>query len=357
MIPLPKCRRGWRGVFLAWSCACVWAGALETAPPGMVLLPGGTFWMGSEGEEAFPNERPVHRVRVDAFFMDKHPVSNAEFAAFVEATGYRTVAERPLDWEEMRKQVPPGTPRPPPEALAPGSLVFRPTPGPVDLRRMDLWWHWVPGASWRHPEGPGSGIEDRMDHPVVHVAWEDAFAYAEWAGKRLPTEAEWEFAARGGLEGARFAWGNDARPDGNIMLNRWHGDFPYRNTKEDGFAGTSPVGSFPANGYGLFDMGGNVWNWCQDVYHGAAFEERAGCEQGCVNPAGPEPGASEKPLAGDPSPPPVPGATRRVTKGGSFLCHPDYCESYRPAARRGTTPDTATSHTGFRCVRDLSPGP
>lgn len=328
--------------------------AAEEPPAGMVLIPGGEFLMGSEAPEAFVNEGPVHRVRVDAFYMDTHPVTNAEFARFVEATGYTTVAERAVDWEEMKKQVPPGTPKPPDEVLAPGSLVFRPTEGPVDLRRMDAWWHWTSGASWRHPEGPGSSIEDRMDHPVVHVAWDDAVAYATWADKRLPTEAEWEFAARGGLEEARFAWGNDERPDGRIMANRWQGAFPYHNTAEDGFPGTSPVGSFPANGYGLYDMGGNVWNWCADIYHAAVYANRDMDRGGvCCNPAGPDPDSPEKPIYGDPSPPTVPGALRRVTKGGSFLCHPDYCESYRPAARRGTPPDTGSSHIGFRCVMDV----
>jgi len=334
---------------VAWLCA-----AYGKAPPrGMVLIPGGEFWMGSEAPEAFPNEGPVHRVRVDAFYMDTHPVTNAEFARFVEEAGYKTVAERPVDWEEMKTQLPPGTPKPSDEVLAPGSLVFRPTRRPVDLRRMDGWWAWTHGATWRHPEGPGSSIEDRMDHPVVQIAWEDAAAYAAWAGKRLPTEAEWEFAARGGLEGARYAWGNEERPEGNIMVNRWDGDFPYRNTAEDGFVGTSPVGTFPANGYGLYDMGGNVWNWCADVYHAAAFAARAAEESVCLNPAGPDVEERERPLMGDPSPATVPGALRRVTKGGSFLCHPDYCESYRPAARRGTPPDTGTSHIGFRCVMDV----
>jgi len=329
----------------------------NTPPPGMVKIAGGEFSMGSEAPEAFPNEGPVHRVQVDSFFMDTHPVTNREFAEFVEATGYITVAEQELDWEELRKQLPPGTPKPPPEVLVPGSLVFRQTDGPVNLRWMDQWWAWTPGASWRHPEGPGSSIEDRMDHPVVQVAWDDAVAYAEWAGKRLPTEAEWEYAARGGLEGARYAWGNEERPDGEIRVNRWHGEFPHRNTREDGFEGTAPVGSFPPNAYGLYDMGGNVWNWCADIYHGTTFSERAADDEVCFNPTGPEPDQRERPLRGDPSPPTAPGAIRRVIKGGSFLCHPDYCESYRPSARRGSPPDTATSHVGFRLAKDLSPEP
>ena len=345
----------WLASVILPTCMIGGASANQDHPPppeGMALIPGGEFLMGSDGPSAYPNERPPHRVRVDAFYMDTHHVTNARFQEFVEATGYITVAEQALDWEEMRKQVPPGTPRPPAEALQPGSLVFRPTAGPVNLRYMGQWWEWTIGASWQHPEGPGSSIADRLDHPVVHIAWADAVAFADWAGKRLPTEAEWEFAARGGLEAARFSWGNEERPDGQIMVNRWHGDFPYQNTEEDGFARTSPVGSFPPNGYGLYDMAGNVWDWCSDVYHGAAFAARAETGEPCCNPTGPTPDDPEPFLLGDPSPPSVPGAERRVIKGGSFLCHPAYCESYRPAARRGTSPDTSSSHIGFRLVKD-----
>jgi formylglycine-generating enzyme required for sulfatase activity len=319
----------------------------------MVLIPGGEFTMGSEAEYAQANEKPAHRVKVSPFFLDARPVTNAEFAKFVEATGYVTVAERPVDWEEMKKQVPPGTPKPPDEMLLPGSLVFTPSTGPVDLRNMANWWTWTTGADWRHPEGPQSNLQGRENHPVVQVAWDDAVAYAKWAGKRLPTEAEWEFAARGGKDGLRYAWGNEERVDGTYRANRWTGAFPYQNSKEDGFAGTSPVGSYPANAYGLYDMGGNVWNWCSDVYHGGAFTARSGTEV-CCDPAGPSTGAAERPLAGDPSPPDVPGNLRRVTKGGSFLCAPNYCESYRPAARRGVPPDTGSSHVGFRCARSVS---
>lgn len=331
------------------------ARAVEPAPPGMVLIPAGEFSMGSDAEYALPNEHPAHRVTVSAFLIDTHPVTNADFEKFVEATGYKTVAERPVDWEELKKQVPPGTPKPPDETLQPGSLVFRPTPGPVPLDNMAAWWEWTTGANWRHPEGPGSDLKGREDHPVVHIAWEDAQAYAKWAGKRLPTEAEWEYAARGGLEGKRYAWGDEEQSDGRWMANRWNGKFPYENTKEDGFAGTSPVGSFPANGYGLSDMGGNVWNWCSDIYHGSAHAEKAGDGGVCCDPQGPAVAAEARPLRGDPSPPDVPGALRRVIKGGSFLCSPDYCESYRPAARRGTSPDTGSSHVGFRCAKSPTP--
>ena len=324
-------------------------------PSGMVLIPGGEFLMGSDAEYAFPNERPAHRVKVNPFFLDIHPVTNAEFSKFVKATGYVTIAERAVDWEEVRKQVPPGTPKPPAEVLAPGSLVFQPTKGPVDLRDLSAWWQWTHGASWSHPEGPGSSIAGRENHPVVQIAWADANAYATWAGKRLPTEAEWEFAAAGGNEGHRYAWGTEERPAGRFMLNRWTGQFPYRNDASDGFAGTSPVGAFPANGYGLYDMSGNVWNWCGDIYRADAFAERSQSGEICCDPAGPQTTQGEKVIPGDPSPPTVPGVERRVIKGGSFLCDPAYCESYRPSARRGTPPDTGSSHVGFRCAKDATP--
>ncbi len=357
-----KSIQNWNEAFFArlwaavmWACCFLVVIKGNVAFAEMVWIPGGEFTMGSEADWAYPNEGPEHRVRVSGFWMDKHALTNAEFARFVEETGYVTVAERAVEWEEMKKQVPPGTPKPPEKVLQPGSLVFQKTERPVDLRNMGNWWRWTTGANWRQPEGPGSNLKGRENHPVVQVAWEDAAAYAKWAGKRLPTEAEWEYAARGGLEGKRYAWGDEERPEGRWMANRWTGDFPWRNTEEDGFAGVAPVGSFPPNGYGLYDMGGNVWQWCADVYHGGAYLERAR-EGVCCDPQGPEVGAVERPLAGDPSPPDVPGVLRRVLKGGSYLCHPDYCESYRPAARRGSTPDSATNHTGFRCVRSESGG-
>jgi formylglycine-generating enzyme len=326
-----------------------------STPQGFAYIPGGIFTMGSEATYAFPNEKPAHEVSVSPFLLAVHDVTNADFARFVAATGYITVAERSVDWEEIKKQVPPGTPRPPDFQLQPGSLVFQPTAGPVDVSDMSQWWVWTTGASWRHPEGPGSDITGRENHPVVQVAFEDAQAYAKWAGARLPTEAEWEFAARGGLVRARYAWGEaDPHPaEGRHLANTWTGDFPWRNTAADGYAGTSPVGSYPANYYGLFDMGGNVWNWCSDLYAGDTFAVRATRPEMCGDPSGPPAGAGLRPLAGDPSPAEVPGQPRHVTKGGSFLCNPSYCESYRPSARRGTPPDTGTSHIGFRLAKDL----
>jgi formylglycine-generating enzyme len=315
---------------------------------GMVYLPGGEFTMGSTDPLARPDETPVHRVRVQGFWIDRTEVTNAQFADFVKATGYKTVAERPVDWEELKKQVPEGTPRPPDAVLEPGSLVFTPPDHPVDLARYDLWWSWTHGADWRHPEGPDSSIEDRMDHPVVQVAWEDAQAYARWAGKRLPTEAEWEYAARGGLDGAVNTWGD--KPVGPAHSNIWTGHFPDRNTAEDGFVRTAPVGSFPPNGFGLVDMSGNVWEWCSDLYRVDAYARRllsaGGLGTVIVDPAGPTSSL-------DPRNPNAPES--RVQRGGSYLCNDSYCASYRPSARMGCPPDTGMSHIGFRCVADVPP--
>ncbi|MFM8699310.1 MAG: SUMF1/EgtB/PvdO family nonheme iron enzyme, partial [Phycisphaerales bacterium] len=253
-------------------------------PAGMAWIPGGEFSMGSTDPLARPDEQPVHRVRVNPFWMDETEVTNAQFAAFVAATGYRTVAERPIDWEELKKQVPPGTPKPDGAMLQPGSLVFTPPTSPVALGDASAWWRWLPGTCWKHPDGPGSSIAGRERMPVVHVSFEDAQAYAAWAGKRLPTEAEWEFAARGGLEGTPFAWG--AQPLDATRCNVWQGHFPDTNTAADGFAGAAPVGSFPANGYGLFDMAGNVWEWCSDRYRPDTYAQRAAGAP-VVNPTGP----------------------------------------------------------------------
>ncbi len=282
--------------------------------PGMVALPGGEFLMGSDAPFSLPNERPAHRVRVSPFLLDTHPVTNADFARIVAATGYITVAERPVDWEELKKQAPPGTPKPPAELLPPGSMVFRPTPGPVDLRNMAQWWQWVPGANWRNPEGPGSGME--------------------------------------GKENARYPWGDEERPEGRWMANRWTGNFPYQNTAEDGFVGVASVGSFPPNAFGLYDMAGNMGNWCADIYYGAVYAQRAS-DGTCCDPTSLLAEEPELPLPGDPSPVEIPGPLRRVSKGGSYLCAPDYCKSYRPLARRGMTPDSSTNHLGFRCAKSL----
>ena len=293
----------------------------------MVRIEGGTFAMGSD--EFYPEEWPVHRVTVDGFWMDEHPVTAADFRRFVRDTGYATVAERPLD--------PGDYPDADPELLVPGSLVFRRTRGPVSLNDFRNWWEYVPGAFWKKPGGPGTTINGRHRHPVVQVAYEDAEAYSRWAGKSLPTEAEWEYAARGGLDGARFAWGDDEVPNGKRMANTWQGEFPWRNTKEDGFEGTSPVRSYEPNGFGLYDMCGNVWEWTSDFFTLRHAEE---VERPCCVPRNPR---VTSPQLEETIP-------RRVIKGGSHLCAPSYCLRYRPAARQGEAVDTSTGHIGFRCV-------
>jgi formylglycine-generating enzyme len=310
------------------------------SPPGMAWVPGGEFTMGTDDPEAAAAERPAHRVRVDGFWMDVNEVTNAEFAKFVAATGYKTTAERPVDWETLRKELPPGTPKPPEEKLAPGSLVFFPPEHAVALDDQTAWWRWVSGANWRHPEGPSGTIEGKDADPVVQVSWDDASAYATWASKRLPTEAEWEFAARGGLDGRKYAWGDQFQPGDRPLANTWQGHFPEKNTREDGFDRLAPARSFPPNAYGLHDMIGNVWEWCGDWYRPDAY--RGAGSTVLVNPTGPDAGF-------DPNEPYQP---KRVTRGGSFLCSPNYCSNYRPSARRGTAVDSGMSHLGFRCVRD-----
>ena len=284
-----------------------------------VWIPGGTFLMGSD--EFYPEERPVHRVTVSGLWMDRHPVTVAEFRSFVNATGHVTVAERPPDHADY--------PNADPSLVVPGSLVFRRPPHRVDLRDYHSWWTYVPGACWHEPEGPGSTVTGRERHPVTHVAHEDADAYAVWAGKTLPTEAEWEFAARGGFESQRFVWGDEFAPGGRMMANTWQGEFPWQNHRADGFEGTSPVDAFPPNGYGLYDMAGNVWEWTADVFtpdHGA--KPAKAC---CIA----NPGAA------------IP---QRVVKGGSHLCAPNYCLRYRPAARQGQSVESSACHIGFRCI-------
>lgn len=316
-------------------------------PPGMKWIPGGEFTMGSPDADklARPVEQPPHKVTVSGFWMDTTEVTNTEFAKFVEATGYVTVAEKDIDWEELKKQVPPGTPKPPDAQLRAGSMVFTPPENAVPLNDIRGWWSWVIGANWRHPEGPNSDLEGRGNHPVVHVSWEDATAYAGWAGKRLPTEAEWEFAARGGLKNGTFTWGEEPFSDENPQANIWQGDFPHMNSKADGFVRTAPVKTYLANGHGLYDMSGNVWEWCADWWRVDLYRHRAGKGAAVVDPTGP-------PNHFDPR---HPHELQRVTRGGSFLCHDCYCAAYRPAGRRGTAYDTGMSHIGFRCAQDKSP--
>jgi formylglycine-generating enzyme required for sulfatase activity len=301
--------------------------ATRTSRHSTVLVPGGTFRMGSD--QFYPEEGPVRTAVVPDLWVDEHPVTNAAFRRFVKATGHLTVAERPPD--------PADFPDADPTDLVPGSLVFRPTAGPVPLDDWTRWWHWVAGADWRHPEGPDSTLHGRDLHPVVHVGYEDAAAYASWAGRRLPTEAEWEHAARGGLDQATYAWGDDPEPRGRVMANRWFGRFPWENLHPHGFERTSPVKRFPANGYGLHDVTGNVWEWTTTGWPDAAggpIEAAHGC---CA-----------------PHPPVLNEHARRVMKGGSHLCAPSYCLRYRPAARQGQEVRSTTGHLGFRCVSDAS---
>ena len=308
-------------------------------PAGMAWIPGGEFSMGCAdprgrpfgGPDAMADARPVHRVRLAGFWMDRTEVTNAQFAAFVAATGYVTVAERVPRAEDF-----PGAP---PENLVAGSVVFSPPSGPVPLDDHLRWWNYVKGADWRHPLGPESSIDDHPEHPVVHVAYEDAEAYARWAGKRLPTEAEWEFAARGGLAGSLYPWGDEFRPGGRWMANTWQGRFPDRNTAEDGHAGLAPAGTFPANAYGLHDMSGNVWEWCSDWYRPDFYATATG---GVANdPRGPA----------DSFDPREPGQPKRVQRGGSYLCSEQYCARYIVGTRGKGEVSSGTNHIGFRCVK------
>jgi len=304
----------------------------------MVWLPGGTFLMGSV--DFYPEERPVHEVTVGRFWIDEQTVTVADFRRFVKETGYVTVAERPLAESDY--------PDADPDLLVPGSLVFRKTTGPVALDDYSNWWHWVPGAQWRHPEGPSSTLEGRDRHPVTHVAWEDVSAFARWVGKDLPTEAEWEFAARGGLHGKTYTWGDEFAPRGQMMANTWQGEFPWQNLKLDKFEGTSPVKSFPPNGYGLYDMAGNVWEWTSDYYTSShptqVIHACCGPAQPRLNPRVESPEQSYNRGQPDERFP------RRVIKGGSHLCAPNYCLRYRPAARQAQTIETSMAHLGFRCI-------
>ena len=315
-----------------------------TAPSGMVWIPGGEFTMGSldprggvcGGREAMADARPLHRVRVDGFWMDATVVTNAQFRKFVEATGYVTIAERKPTKEEF--------PTAPPENLVAGSTVFTPTAGPVPLDNLFRWWRYQTGADWRHPEGLTSNIDGRDDYPVVHIAYADAEAYSKWAGKRLPTEAEFEFAARGGLQGKTYPWGDDFKPNGRAMANTFQGTFPVKDSGEDGFAGIAPAGRFAPNAYGLYDMSGNVWQWCSDWYRPDTYARLALAANGAVvrNPKGPD-------AAYDPA---EPTEKKRVHRGGSFLCTDQYCTRYMVGTRGKGEVNTASNHLGFRCVAD-----
>ncbi|MCB0532125.1 MAG: formylglycine-generating enzyme family protein [Saprospiraceae bacterium] len=306
---------------------------------GMIRIPAGTLHMGGDNAQADPNEFPKHDVAIHAFWMDETEVTNTQFDAFVKATGYTTVAERKVNWEEMKQTLPPGTPQLPDSVLQPGALVFHPTKQPVSLNDPSAWWTWTNGANWRHPEGPGSSITDKMDHPVVQICWEDAMAYVKWAGKRLPTEAEWEWAARGGLTKTIYPWGNDDPEGEKPKANFWQGLFPYQNSLKDGYFTTAPVKSFPPNGYGLYDMAGNVWEWCSDWFDFEFYKNPAAAK---ANTKGPEHAYN----------PYMPYQQEKVMRGGSFLCNDDYCSGYRNARRMGSSPDTGLNHAGFRCVRN-----
>jgi sulfatase modifying factor 1 len=303
------------------------------APEGMVWIPGGEFYMGTEDDaEEFPDAGPVHLVAVKGFWMDKFEVTNEQFAKFVAATGFVTYAEKTPDARDF--------PDVPADKLKPFSIVFK-KPGPkdrVDLRTHSGWWDIAYGACWKHPEGPASDIKGKEQYPVVHICYEDAKAYCKWAKKRLPTEAEWEFAARGGLDRQKFVWGDVLKPDGKWMANTWQGNFPHENTAEDGHIGLAPGGTYPANGYGLFDMAGNVWEWCEDYYE-ASFYAISPKD----NPQGPLFGIDEN----------EPGVVKRVQRGGSFLCAENYCRRYIVASRGKGEPNSAQNHAGFRCVQDV----
>jgi formylglycine-generating enzyme required for sulfatase activity len=312
----------------------------DTSVTGMVFIKGGTFMMGGDNNQASPDEFPKHKVKVNDFWIDATEVTNAQFQKFVDATHYITTAEKKPDWEEMKTTLPPGTPKPPDSLLVAASLVFRQTSGPVDLNDYGQWWGWVKGADWKHPEGPNSSIKGKENYPVVQVSWYDAMAYCKWAGKRLPTEAEWEFAARGGLENNIYPWGNESVNVGKAKANSWGGKFPYYNDKKDNYIGSAPVKSFLPNGYGLYDMAGNVWEWCSDWYDANYYKTLENTT--AINPQGPA-------KSYDPEDTYTP---KRSLRGGSFLCNDSYCSGYRVARRMKSSPDTGLEHTGFRCVKD-----
>jgi formylglycine-generating enzyme required for sulfatase activity len=312
----------------------------DTNREGMVWIPAGEYLMGGDNEQASADEYPKHIAKVNGFWMNVAEVTNADFQKFADATHYVTVAERVPKWEDMQKLLPPNTPRPPDSVLIAGSLVFHKTPNPVNLNDYGQWWAFEKGANWRHPQGEESDIKNKDNEPVVHVAWEDAIAYCKWSGKRLPTEAEWEYAARGGQHGKIYPWGNENVDVGKPKINSWQGQFPYLNLKKDGFEGIAPVKSFAPNGYGLYDMAGNVWEWCFDWYHNDYYKEFQ--NRPADNPQGPL-------SSYDPDEPFTP---KKVVRGGSFLCNDGYCSGYRVARRMKSSADTGLDHTGFRCVKN-----
>jgi formylglycine-generating enzyme len=313
----------------------------DTSMAGMIFIKGNSFSMGGDNNQASPDEYPKHNVTVGDFYMDETEVTNAQFKKFVAATGYITTAEKKPDWEELKKEVAPGTPKPSDEMLQAASLVFKATSGPVNLNDYSQWWKWEKGANWQHPEGPQSSILGKDNYPVVHISWYDAVAYCQWAGKRLPTEAEWEYAARGGLENNIYPWGNESVNDGIAKTNYWEGDFPYSNKKRDGYLKTSPAKAFAPNGYGLYDVSGNVWEWCSDWYNNEYYKTVA-------NKTTPNPQGAENSYDPD-----EPYTKKRSLRGGSFLCNDSYCSGYRVARRMKSSPDTGLEHTGFRCVKDV----
>ncbi len=310
-----------------------------TSPVGMVWIPGGTYSMGGDNDQARQDEFPKHIVKLNGFFIDITEVTNAQFAKFVAATGYKTTAEKDINWEELKKQLPPETEKPDSETLKAASLVFVPTEGEVSLQDYSQWWSWSHGADWKHPKGKDSDIVGKENYPVVHISWEDANAYCKWAGKRLPTEAEWEYAARGGLTKSVYSWGNEKVEEGQAHCNIFQGNFPYKNEVTDGFAGSAPVKSFAPNGYGLYDMAGNVWEWCADKYNNLYYDSFKKVKV-ALNPKGPL-------KSYDPDEPLV---AKRVMRGGSFLCNESYCSGYRVSARMKSSSDSSMEHLGFRCV-------
>lgn len=307
----------------------------------MVWVNGGDFMMGGDNKQASADEYPKHKVIVKGYWIDQTEVTNAQFKKFVDATGYKTTAERKPDWEQLKKQVPPGTPKPDDSLLVAASLVFKPAKSEVPLNDYSQWWIWEKGANWKHPHGLKSNIKGKDNYPVVHISFEDAMAYCKWAGKRLPTEAEWEWAARGGLKNNIYPWGNESVNTGKVKANYWQGNFPYKNLVQDKYYYSSPVKTFSPNGYGLYDMAGNVWEWCSDFYDDHYYKT-INRPEGVKDPKGPS--ASHDPEE--------PYAVKHVVRGGSFLCNDSYCSGYRVARRMKTTEDSSMEHLGFRCVQD-----